>query len=378
MNRARILLAILLLFALFGARVDAAGTCVDVPMPGGATARYCLPDRWNGHLVVFAQGTVAADEPLGFYNLELNGVDLPDLLMKLGYAFATTTFRSNGLNTLEAVEDLRLLATGFPAIAGRPPNRVLLTAVSLGAAPAALAMERHPDLFHGAYLIAGPIGSMCLQLDYMFTFRVLHDHYFPGLLPGSITNVPPAVRADWYTVHEPAVIQAALADPPRLFELLRVAQVAHTPGDAAEAAQAAADLLWYHVFGLDDARARLGGLPFDNRKARYRGSSDDAALNAAVTRVAGDAAARRRLLAFENRARPARPIVILHNTGDAIVPFAQATFYQWRAQRNGSGNAVTVVPINRPGHVNLTTAEAVAGFFLAAEAAGAGLALPAR
>ncbi|HMP77677.1 MAG TPA: hypothetical protein PKE12_15385 [Kiritimatiellia bacterium] len=378
MSRARRVLAVFLLLWAWDVAVFAAGTCNDVPMPGGATARYCVPERWNGHLVVFAHGTVAASEPLGFYHLDLEGVDLPDLLMKLGYAFATTTFRANGLNTLEAVEDLRLLVAGFPAATGKQQKRTVLAAVSLGASPAAIALEQYPNLFHGALLICGPIGSMKLQMDYLFTFRVLYDHYFPGVLPGSITNVPASVMADWYTIHEPAVIQAAIADPERTFELLRVAQVEHAPGDIDAAAQSFADLLWYHVFGLDDLLTRLGGLPFDNRTARYTGSTNDAALNAAVARVRGNSAAQRRLLTYENRAQPARPVVILHNTGDDIVPFGHAPFYQWRAQRNGRGKWVTLLPVRRPGHVNLTIAEAMAGFLITTDAAGAGLALPAR
>lgn len=347
-------------------------------MPGGATARYCMPNRWNGHLVVYARGTVAASEPLGFYQLTAPGdIYLPDLVMALGYAFATTTFRANGLNTMEAVEDLRILAEGFPLVFGRAPRRTLLVAVSLGASPAAIALERFPGLFHGGYFLSGPIGSMRMQLDYLFHFRALYDYYFPGVLPGSITNVPPSVQAEWSAIHEPAVWQSVVDDPPRAFEMLRVLKIPHDPGDAIAASDIFERLLWYHVFGWDDAVARLGGVPFDNTRAVYTGSSDDVALNAGVPRVAASPAAQRTLLAYENGARPLRPVLILHNTGDETVPFAQAVLYQWRAQRNGSGRYVVVEPIARSGHVNLTPAELLRGFLRAAEMAGAGLA-PAR
>lgn len=353
--------------------------CYDIQQPGGATARYCIPKLWNGYLVVYAHGTVAASDPLGFYHLELSDdINLPDLVTALGYAFATTTFRTNGLNTLEGVEDLKNLVAGFPSVFGVAPKRVVLAAVSLGCSPAALALERYPNLFNSALLLSGPIGSMGLQLDYLLNFRVLYDYYFPEVLPGSATNVPPELMANWYTAYEASVEQAALNDPERTFELLRVAMVAHAPGDAQAAAKICSELLWYHVFELDDVRTRLGGIPFDNRKVRYRGSSDDTALNQFVTRINGDNAAQLKMFEYENRARPAQPIVIMHNTGDDVVPYWQATLYQWRAQRNGRGKWVTVMPINRTGHVNMTVPELLNGFFTAAEAGGAGLALPRR
>lgn len=354
------------------------GACWDIPMPGGATARYCMPNRWNGHLVVYARGTVAASEPLGFYQLTAPGdIYLPDLMMALGYAFATTTFRTNGLNTLEAVEDLRILAERFPAVFGRAPRRTLLVAVSLGASPAAIALERFPHLFHGGYFLSGPVGSMRVQLDYLFHVRAVYDYYFPGVLPGSITNVPPGTQADWSSVHEPSLRQAVLDDPARAFEMLRVLKIPHDPGDPVGASDIFERLLWYHVFGWDDAIARLGGVPFDNTRAVYTGSSNDAALNAGVPRVAGSPAAQRALLAYENTARPSRPVLILHNIGDETVPFAQAALYQWRAQRNGRGRFVTVEPVPGLGHVNMSAAEILRGFLRAAELAGAGLA-PAR
>ncbi len=355
----------------------APGRCWDIPMPGGATARYCMPDRWNGHLVVYARGTVAASEPLDFYQLTLPGdIALPELAMALGYAFATTTFRANGFNTLEAVDDLRILAEGFPLVFGRAPRRTLLVAVSLGASPAAIAIERHPNLFDGGLFISGPIGSLRIQVDYLFHFRALCDYFYPGVIPGSILDVPLGVQDDWYTVHEPAVRQAVLSDPARAFALLRVLKIPHDPADADNAADVFERLLWYHVFGWDDIVSRLGGIPFDNVGARYAGSDDDAALNAGVPRVAADPAARRRLLLYENTARPSRPILILHNVGDETVPFAQAALYRWRAERNGRGRFVEIEAIDRPGHVNMSAAELLRAFLRAADAAGAGLAPP--
>ena len=63
------------------------------PLPGGALALYCVPPAWNGQLVVFAPGYTPPYLPKGFYQLTTpdGTASLPQLVMSLGYAFATTS-----------------------------------------------------------------------------------------------------------------------------------------------------------------------------------------------------------------------------------------------------------------------------------------------
>ena len=52
--------------------------------------------------------------PLGFYQLTTpDGLYLPLLVQSLGYAFATTSYRQNGLAILEGVADVQELVTAF-------------------------------------------------------------------------------------------------------------------------------------------------------------------------------------------------------------------------------------------------------------------------
>ena len=74
-------------------------------LPGGARSLICVPPAgWNGQLVVYAHGYVAPFLPLDFYQLTTaDGTSLPLVVQSLGFAFATTTYRQNGLAILEGV-----------------------------------------------------------------------------------------------------------------------------------------------------------------------------------------------------------------------------------------------------------------------------------
>src|SRR5688572_631167 len=100
----------ILLFALLTtlapARADAQpipGPCQPGVLPSGALSLICVPAvGWNGQLVAFAHGYVDVREPLDFQNLMLpDGTPLPLLVQSLGFAFATTSYRQNGLAILE-------------------------------------------------------------------------------------------------------------------------------------------------------------------------------------------------------------------------------------------------------------------------------------
>src|SRR5436190_5377460 len=109
------------------------GICHDGVLPSGALSRICVPDPgWNGDLVVFAHGYVAeTGEPLAFHHLQLpDGTSGPDLVQSLGFAFATTSYRQNGLAILEGVQDIAELAASFAAATGHAPGRTILAGVS--------------------------------------------------------------------------------------------------------------------------------------------------------------------------------------------------------------------------------------------------------
>jgi hypothetical protein len=176
MVSARVLLTVTVLaiagFVIQPARLETAsnvvpGACQQgaQPLPHGALWLICVPTSgWNGDLVVWAHGYVAFNQPLGFYHIQSEAGYLPDLVQQRGYAFATTSYRVNGLAVLEGIEDIRELVELFPSVAGHRPGRSFLTGASEGGLVATLIDERLPRLFDSVLAACGPIGSFERQI----------------------------------------------------------------------------------------------------------------------------------------------------------------------------------------------------------------------
>ena len=194
--------------------------CTQGSLPGGALALYCVPAAWNGDLLVYAHGYVAASEPIGLAHLTLpDGTSLPGFVQDLGYAFATTSYRVNGLAVLEAVEDVQQLVAGFAQFSGRAAGHTYLVGVSEGGAVAALAAERSRGVFSGALALCGPYGDFRRQVDYVGDFRVVFDYFFPGILPGSAVEIPQEAMSNWPALSQ-AVAAAVASRPDAAAELL--------------------------------------------------------------------------------------------------------------------------------------------------------------
>ena len=354
----------LVLVGAAGARADAQPIppgCTTDSLPSGALSLICVPPGWNGQLVVFAHGYIEVRQPLGLYNLQLaDGTSLPTVIQALGFAFATTSYRKNGLAILEGIADIRELVAAFKTRVG-PPARTFIAGVSEGGAVAALLAERSPDLFTGALAACGPVGSFWGQIEYIGDFRVLFDYYFPGVIPGSPISIPAEVIANWTTVYVPRILGAIAANPSGTLELLKVARVPFEPADPTTVARSVIGLLWYNVLGTNDAKAMLGGNPYDNRFHWYFGSSNDLRLNLRVRRVAASAAALKNLRPYETTGRLKIPLVSLHTTRDEIVPVWHELLYGLKARTSERGIFVPV-PVDRYGHCNFNATEVLTAF----------------
>jgi pimeloyl-ACP methyl ester carboxylesterase len=336
--------------------------CRDATLSSAALYRVCFPQSWNGDLVIYAHGYVAAGEPLALPGDQVGGQSISAVVNGLGYAYATTSYRANGLVADLAVNDVAELAEEVRRRFRPDPSRTFVVGISEGGLVAALSAERHPALVSGGLAACGPIGDFTGQVDYFGDFRVVFDYFFPGVIPGDPMDVPDEVRSGWNAAYAPAVSAALDADPAAALELLTVTGAPHTPADLPSTAGTVLAALWYDIFALPDATARLGGQPYDNVGRVYQGSADDDALNAGVARVSADAGARAGLAAFETSGNLSAPLVSLHTIRDPVVPSVQSERYGVKAGASGAGALLEQRTVDRYGHCAFQPGELLDAF----------------
>ena len=343
--------------------------CIYGVQTSGAVYQICLPadgTDWNGDLVVYAHGYVAYNQPVAIPQDQLSfpdGTSIPVLVTGLGYAFATTSYRENGLAPLTGLEDVVDLVAIFKA-AHPETRRVFLIGPSEGGWVTALGIERYPDVFSAGLSLCAPVGDFPRQINYWGDFRVVFDTFFPGVIPGEAMDIPQEVIDNWETVYLPAVQAAVTANPSKLTQLLRVTSAPYALRDPATKLQTVEDLLWYSVFATNDGRAKLGGQPFENMKRRYTGSSNNTRLNRLVARYSADPAALAAMTAYQTSGVLSRPLITMHTTGDPVIPYFHQSLYLQKVRASGSLPLYEHIAVPRYGHCSFQSNEALAGFAL--------------
>jgi pimeloyl-ACP methyl ester carboxylesterase len=342
--------------------VEPSAGCSDGVLEHGGLYRICFPADWNGDLVLYAHGYVAPQQELALPEEVVGGRTVSTLATDLGYAYATTSYRANGLVAPDAVADLLELVDTVEHQYRPDPARTVIVGFSEGGLVATLAVERHPDRFAGALAGCGPIGDFRAQLDYIADFRVVFDYFFPGLIPGNALDIPASVQERWDQVYVPAIVLALAARPDAARDLLQVTGAPAAGEDLRSIAETTIGLLWYNVFGTADAQTQLGGQPFGNTQRVYTGSADDSALNAGVDRFAAEPEALAGIARFSTTGNILVPLVNLHTTGDPIVPFSQASLYAAKVDRANQAARFTRIDVDRHGHCAFEAGELLNAF----------------
>lgn len=334
----------------------------------GGIFEICMPPEgtpWNGDVLLFAHGYVGAHLPVVIPRDHMNlqdGSSIESLVTRAGYAFATTSYRTNGLAVLPAVNDMIDLAEIFREKFPQT-RRIYLAGVSEGGLVTAMAVEQRPDLFAGGLAMCGPLGDFRRQIDYWGDFRVLFDIYFPGLIPGDAMRVPQDVIDNFFIEIWPKVESAVRADPQKTIEFLNAANAPYDPARPETMVKTVYDLVWYSVFSTNNGQAVLGGQPFSNEDRIYRGSKNDGLLNLRAARYSADRAALLEMeRSYTTSGKLSVPLVTMHHQDDQIVPYFHESIYYQRVLAAGSQAYYTHLAIPRYGHCDFEPGEALAAF----------------
>jgi pimeloyl-ACP methyl ester carboxylesterase len=364
-------------------------TGAEGALPGsGALYLICVPagfDPSSGSLVVYAPGSVFPQEPLRIRDDELGGTRVSVIVTGLGLAFATTSYRANGLVVRDGAQDLQRVVALFRELYGPLGGAVYGVGASEGGLVTVLAAERHPRLFDGALALCPPIGSFQRQLDYFNDIRVLFDAFYnqpgqPPILPGSAVAVPPALTIQFATEFQAfsasggavvgpllgQILTALAADPARTAQFLTAAGLGYLLAQPpAILGFTVIRLLAYNVLNSTDAQEVLGGQSFGNQNTDYGAPGPDP-LDALVARFAADQAALSHVRAqYETTGRLEVPLVTLFNTQDPIIPIFHRDLYQAKVDAAGTEALLTQLTSSVVfGHCTFAPGEAESAFAL--------------
>ena len=290
-----------------------------------ATSHYLIvmPAKWSGVLVVHAHGGPSLGTPQASRNDE--DIARWAITVREGHAWAGSVFRQGGFAVTTAAEDTERVRRIFVDHVAKP-RRTLLHGQSWGAMVATRAAEMFPRSWEGMLLTSGVVAGPATY-DFRLDLRAIYQHLcrnhprpdepqYPlaiGLpADGKLTAAELANRADeCLGVRKPA----AQRTPEQAQKLKTIVDVLKIPE------RSVIGHLNWGTFTLRDVVSKNGGVsPFGNDTVRYVGSSDDAALNAAVPRFKADPQAVARFAAdVDHSGRFAMPVISAHGIGDATV-----------------------------------------------------------
>jgi len=308
-------------------------------MHNNAGYRIEVPANWNGELVLYAHGYRGQGLELTVSNPRIRG-----WLVDHGYAWAATSYSTNGYDVRQGVKDTHALGERFNGLVGRP-LRTYITGHSMGGHITGVAIEQYPNAYAGAMPMCGVMGDNEL-FDYFLDFNLVAQALagVPAQFPFPAdyqTAVVPAVKAALGPVY-PYVLNAEGA---KLAGVLQNISGGPRPGFATSFAAWGNFLFTVGVTGGDIGVAP--GNVQDNSDTVYQIdtdpalSADELALNAAVLRVAQDPQGRHpNGIANIPRisGRLPIPVISLHTIGDLFVPFSMEQLYARKVAAENSSH----------------------------------------
>jgi hypothetical protein len=356
----------------------------------GSAYRIEVPDHWNGTLVMYAHGYAGTGNVVAVGNPQIR-----DYYIAHGYAWAASSYRENGYNVGDGVEDTHDLMVHFSGLTHhRAPRETYMTGVSMGGEITGVEIEQYRGQFTAAMPMCGVLGANHL-FDYF-----LGANATAAALTGTTIDYPKTQAAGAaYVPTYDAIVQGEMATLGITHNTPTSLDATH-PSAAGAAWMGAVEqmsggtrpgfpgaAMYWSSFGfspLTDAPFLFGVYPgltggtigyadgnvADNTKAIYEidgvaGQSDaEKALNASVIRVAATntpTTNAHRTELPDIAGDPQIPVLSLHDLGDLFVPISMDQIYARQVAANGEDLFVDRA-IRGTGHCEFSNNEVSTGF----------------
>jgi pimeloyl-ACP methyl ester carboxylesterase len=365
-------------------------TTVNGTLGDGATYELQCPAGWNGTLLLYSHGyvtpTASTPNPATDVGDPLTGA----YLLSHGFALAGSSYATKGWAIQQALPDQVNTLNAFDQAFGKP-RTTIAWGHSLGGIITAGLIQDYPNLFNAALpmcgVLSGGVATWNTALDAAFAFQQL---LAPGIQVVNITN-PTANLTTGET--DVAIAQqspqgrarlalvAALGDTPGWFTPLSP-EPAATDYATQEQNQFDWDTQVTFPFVLAfraELEARAGGNVSWNTGVNYAADLAKSADLKEVLALYKDAglSLTKDLLTLNSAprisAKPSAvaylakyiafngdisvPVLSMHTTGDGLVVPENEQAYKSVVDRDGNGNLLRQIFVNRAGHCAFTPAE---------------------
>lgn len=346
--------------------VAAIARCLSGQDSAGAYYLVAVPHAWNGHLVLHAHGGPTLGAPRAERAVE--DLERWQIMVRAGYAWAGSTFRQGGVEVRAAAEDTERLRQIFVQHVAKP-QRTILHGQSWGASVAAKGAEMFQRTADGkrpydaVLLTSGVLAGGTRSYDFRTDLRVVYQY---------LCNNHPRPNEAQYPLNiglpaDAAMTQADLAA--RVNECLALNKpVAERTHEQQRKVQTIVDVLripassiqghmnWATFHFRDVVQHRTGGAsPFGNLGVVYKGSADDAALNAGVLRYRADARAVARFAQdTDPTGRIPVPVLTVKGVDDPTAFVELDAYFKTTMERAGSGSRLVQTFTQHSGHSYLS------------------------
>ncbi len=334
-----------------------AGATVRHGVYDGGVYRMEVPANWNGGLIMYAHGYRGEGRDIFVSNPPIR-----NHIIASGYAWAASSYRGNSYRPDYGVDDTLSLRAMF-ITEFRRPSWTILYGTSMGGHVAMASLEQHPDVYQAGLPECGVMTGTEI-LDYLAAYSTAAD-YISGTGLLAITDTAAFTR-HVTDVWLPAMGRpGAYTEKGRQFDsVVKFLMGGNLPmREQGLLARYTANLGprgWGYYSSSPATRA------VSTRYIRFRIDPglgiDEEEMNQRIRRIEPAPGARSAtenpvFADFTGRIRV--PVLTLHTTGDAFVPFSLEQSYRRKAMAVGTSHLLVQRAIRRPNHCQFEDAERI-------------------